>query len=363
MPTHADEHDENCLFCKIARKEEKAYIVWENDTHMAFLSIFPNTAGVTVVIPKKHQPSYAFELDTQDLVALTIASKEVARILDTDLPDTMRTGLVYEGFGVNHVHAKLFPMHGPKLEEWKRISSNIRTFFDEYPGYISSHDGERATTDQLKSVQYNLTRIFHESLQLKLLSSHDAMQLHSKQPALGEYKKQETITFGVWQDTKQIGAVSLHKMPDANDAEMNYCLDANFTGRGIMTAACKAMLEYGFLNLGFNAIFIRCPEDNKKGCVVAQRLMFGNPMKFNKDINGCVTPFLEYCMNNSPWQSLRTDATYNEISALGIEEPIPNRSFFTASYNLFTKNKLSFAALGTAVLTCAFVCRQKPTPI
>jgi len=357
------EHDENCLFCKIARKEEKAYIVWENDTHMAFLSIFPNTAGVTVVIPKKHHPSYAFELDAQDLVALTLASKEVARILDTDLPETMRTGLVYEGFGVNHVHAKLFPMHGPKLEEWRYINSNIRTFFSEYPGYISSHDGELATTDNLKSIQYTLTQVFHKSLQLRPLASQEAAHLHSKQSSLGEYNKQGTVSFGVWQDTKLIGAISLHKLSTSNDAEMNYWLDSNFTGRGIMTSACKAILEYGFLTLGFNAIFIRCQEDNKKGCAVAQRLMFGSPMKFNKDIRGSVTPFLEYRMQNSHWQSLRTDSPYNEISVLGVVDPIPNRSFFTSSYNLFTKNKLGFAVFGAVALTCAFVCRQKPTSI
>lgn len=361
MPKHAHQQDENCLFCKIARKEEKAYIVWENDDHMAFLSIFPNTPGVTVVIPKKHHPSYAFELNAQDLVALTLASKEVARILDTDLPDTMRTGLVYEGFGVNHVHAKLFPMHGPKLEEWKRIGSNIRTFFDEYPGYISSHDGERATTDSLKVTQYTLTRVFHKSLKLIPLASQEAMQIHSQQDALGTYTKQGTATFGIWQDARLVGSVSLHKIPNTNDLEMNYWLDENFTGRGIITAACKSILEYGFLTLRSDAIFIRCQEDNLKGSAVAQRLMFGNPINFNKSVKGVTTPFLEYCMHNAPWQSLRTDATYNEISALGIADPIPNKSFFTSSYDLFARNKLGFfATFGAIALSYAFVGKQEP---
>lgn len=289
-------HKENCLFCKIARKEEKSYIVWEDDDHMAFLSIFPNTAGVTVVIPKKHHPSYAFELDDKALIALTLASKKVALILDTDLPDTMRTGLVYEGFGVNHVHAKLFPMHGTKLEEWKCISSNIRTFFHEYPGYISSHDGELATTDNLKSTQYTLTRILHKSLQLIPLDSN--------------------VTFGIWQGPKQIGSISLHKLPNTNHAEMSYWLDPNFTGRGIITAACKTILEYGFLTLGFDAMFIRCQEDDKKSCAVAQRLMFGKPMRFNKEIRDNITTFSEYSMHRSSWQSLRTNAAYDQISAL-----------------------------------------------
>ncbi len=51
------EQDQNCLFCKIANKQEKAYIIWKDDNYMAFLSISPNNRGVTVVITKDHYPS------------------------------------------------------------------------------------------------------------------------------------------------------------------------------------------------------------------------------------------------------------------------------------------------------------------
>lgn len=152
------DQEQNCLFCKIANKLEKAYIIWEDEDHMAFLSIFPNTRGVTVVIPKTHYPSYAFDLEPNNLIGLILASQKVARHLDENLADTMRTAMVFEGFGVDHVHAKLFPMHGPKLKEWKPIKSNINTKFDDYQGYISSHDAERATDDELRQVQQSLLR-------------------------------------------------------------------------------------------------------------------------------------------------------------------------------------------------------------
>lgn len=362
MPKNVHEQNENCLFCKIARKEEKSYIVWENDTHMAFLSIFPNTAGVTVVIPKKHHPSYAFELEPQSLVELTLASRLVANILDKDLPDTMRTGLVYEGFGVNHVHAKLFPMHGPKLEEWRRISSNISTYFDQYPGYISSHDGERATDENLKKTQYTLTSLFHNSLRLKPISLNEARQLHSKEPTLGSYNKQRTVTFGIYSDAKIIGAVSLNRIPETNDGEINYFLDESFTGRGVMTAACKAILEYGFFTIGLNAILIRCEEDNRKGNAVAQRLNFDNPIKFDKEIGGTIKLYLEYCMRVSPWKTLRADDTYNKPIALEPADSFDNNSFFTTSYKLFTNNKLCFATIGAMALSCLLSCNQKPKP-
>lgn len=36
---------EDCIFCRIARKEQQAYVIKEDDEHIAFLSIFPNTEG------------------------------------------------------------------------------------------------------------------------------------------------------------------------------------------------------------------------------------------------------------------------------------------------------------------------------
>jgi len=61
--------------------------------------------------------------------------------------------MVFEGFGVDHVHAKLFPMHGTKeLKEWKPIHSKQDKFFEKYEGYISSHDSERANDKNLEEL-------------------------------------------------------------------------------------------------------------------------------------------------------------------------------------------------------------------
>ena len=52
----------NCIFCEIVKKNIPSHTIWEDEKHLAFLSIFPNTEGFTVVIPKKHYPSYAFDV-------------------------------------------------------------------------------------------------------------------------------------------------------------------------------------------------------------------------------------------------------------------------------------------------------------
>ena len=105
--------------------------------------------GFSVVIPKKHYPSYAFDADDKVLSELTLAAKKVAKLIDSKLESVLRTGLIYEGFGVDHLHAKLFPMRGIKTKGWSPIKSNVNKYFETYEGYISSHDHKRAEDKEL----------------------------------------------------------------------------------------------------------------------------------------------------------------------------------------------------------------------
>lgn len=142
----------NCIFRKIVKGEAPSHKIWEDKDHLAFLSIFPNTEGFSVVITKKHYPSYAFDLPDGVLKELVIAAKKVAKLLDSRLEDVGQTGMIFEGFGVNHIHAKLFPMHGTKMKKWKKLSSNVDKYFVKYEGYISSHDYKRADNNYLKKL-------------------------------------------------------------------------------------------------------------------------------------------------------------------------------------------------------------------
>jgi len=44
-----------CIFCKIIKKEIPSHIVYEDDDFLAFLDIHPQSPGHTQVIPKKHE--------------------------------------------------------------------------------------------------------------------------------------------------------------------------------------------------------------------------------------------------------------------------------------------------------------------
>jgi diadenosine tetraphosphate (Ap4A) HIT family hydrolase len=141
-----------CIFCAIVEGRAPCHKIWEDEEHLAFLSIFPNTEGFSVVVTKKHYPSYAFDLPDDVLNGLVLAAKKVGRLIDSKYQDVGRTGLIFEGFGVDHVHAKLFPMHGTKTEKWELHASDINTYFEKYGGYISSHNGPRADDKKLAEI-------------------------------------------------------------------------------------------------------------------------------------------------------------------------------------------------------------------
>ena len=142
----------DCIFCKIVSGDIPSHKIWEDEKHLAFLSIFPNTEGFSVVVTKQHYPSYAFDLPDDVLSDLVLATKKVGKLLDSKLDDVGRTAMMFEGFAVNHAHSKLFPMHGTKAKDWKPSKPDIHKYFDKYEGYISSHDYERADDEKLKKL-------------------------------------------------------------------------------------------------------------------------------------------------------------------------------------------------------------------
>lgn len=152
-----------CVFCQIVHGELPSHVVAENDEFLAFLSIYPNTLGATVVIPKQHFSSYAFDLNDEILFKLVKFTKQVAKKLDLYFEDVARTAMVFEGFGVDHVHAKLFPMHGTQHTQhhWQPIKSSVDLYFDQYQGYISSHDYQREDDAKLAALAQKIRAMPH----------------------------------------------------------------------------------------------------------------------------------------------------------------------------------------------------------
>jgi histidine triad (HIT) family protein len=95
------------LFNKIVTREIPAHIIWENDTHLAFLDIKPIQPGHTLIIPKK-QIDYIFDMSDIEYTDLMLAAKEVAIILKDKL-GCNRVCVNIEGYAVPHAHVHLIP--------------------------------------------------------------------------------------------------------------------------------------------------------------------------------------------------------------------------------------------------------------
>ncbi len=139
------------LFDKILSGEIKSWKVWENENYVAFLTPFPNTPGMTVVIPKKNTGDYLFNLKDEYYQSLLHATRTVAKILEKAF-DTSRVAMIFEGTGVAHVHAKLYPLHG-KLAGETGVWSKHAEFYPDYIGYLTTVEGPRMSDEELDEVR------------------------------------------------------------------------------------------------------------------------------------------------------------------------------------------------------------------
>ena len=101
---------ENCVFCKIIRRELLAHFVYEDEAILAILDHRPIRQGHCMVIPKQHFEQFTDIPD--DLVShiVTVGHRLGRRILDVMEPRPMRIGFVVHGY-IPHVHYHVIPQH------------------------------------------------------------------------------------------------------------------------------------------------------------------------------------------------------------------------------------------------------------
>lgn len=148
---------DSCLFCKMVAGDVPYHKIYEDEKHLAFLTIFPNTQGATVVITKEHYGSSVFEQPDDVIKDLIVATKNSENILTNYFDDVGRCGMVFEGFGVDHLHSKLYPLHGTNIKDWRPIESGVKKdYYEKYPGYVCSNDSKLANADELVELAKNI---------------------------------------------------------------------------------------------------------------------------------------------------------------------------------------------------------------
>lgn len=97
------------IFSRIVNRELPAYILAEDELHLAILDINPLVQGHVLVFPKQ-EVNYLFDLDQTAYSALMDFTKKIALRLKELIP-CVRIGVTVIGLEVPHVHVHLIPLN------------------------------------------------------------------------------------------------------------------------------------------------------------------------------------------------------------------------------------------------------------
>src|ERR1051326_1304051 len=87
--------------------------------------------------------------------------------------------------------------------------------------------------------------------------------------------RDEGLAAGIWHRGQAVGAIGYDRLDWPNrKLSIGYWLSAAHQGQGLMTKACRAMVDYAFAELGLNRVEIYCAVGNKKSCAIPERLGF-----------------------------------------------------------------------------------------
>ncbi len=83
------------------------------------------------------------------------------------------------------------------------------------------------------------------------------------------------FTMGIWWQGRLAGIIGAGLIDWENHSVMvGYLLGEDYQGKGLVTSACRALVDYLFSELKLHRIEIRCATSNPKSCAVPKRLGF-----------------------------------------------------------------------------------------
>ena len=130
---------ENCLFCKIARGEVEASVVYKSPACLAFMDVYPISRGHALVIPLEHQA----HLDDLDEAARQELLATASRVLAAQRRSGLAAGganlMLNDGSAANqhvaHVHIHVVPReHGDTLRTALRYLGRMVNVFGSKAG-------------------------------------------------------------------------------------------------------------------------------------------------------------------------------------------------------------------------------------
>jgi histidine triad (HIT) family protein len=135
--------NENCVFCKIARKEADASIVYEDADVMAFMDIRPVSEGHALIIPKKHYVDI-FDVSEELLGATHKVTKKIAaavkKATKADGISIVQQNGKAAGQEIFHLHVHVIPrFEGKKMPRFEELGLADRETLDAAAKKINQH--------------------------------------------------------------------------------------------------------------------------------------------------------------------------------------------------------------------------------
>lgn len=152
-----------CIFCRIARKEVPAHVVYEDEDCVAFLDIMPRSKGMTIVIPRKHYKE--FDEDPENSVKTFQSALEVAKKLKQFLNPLTVVFSVIPSAEVQHFHIRVYPVYEKELplvesqpkkmseQELKELAEKIKFTKPEQEEETEREEEVRRSEEEIKEIR------------------------------------------------------------------------------------------------------------------------------------------------------------------------------------------------------------------
>jgi ribosomal-protein-serine acetyltransferase len=134
--------------------------------------------------------------------------------------------------------------------------------------------------------------------------------------SLAGFSRDGSFVAGIWFRGRVVGAIGLHEIAWRNKlTSIGYFLSEESQGNGLITNACRALIDHSFGDLGLNRVEIRVATENHRSLAVPRRLGF-NEEGVLRQVEWLYDRYVDhvvFAMLADEWQQLAGRASDGEV--------------------------------------------------
>ena len=119
----------------------------------------------------------------------------------------------------------------------------------------------------------------------------------------------ETLECALWYQGKPAGSIGIKDINKENNrtGEIGYWLDKDSWNQGVMTRACRGLIDHAFSEMTLNRIEIRSAKDNLRSQGIPERLGFRREgvLRQAQNINGIYKDLILFGMIAEDWERVQ----------------------------------------------------------